>query len=94
MKLLELKEFYMIFFILTLEQIIVLNKHCTYNKPIPKISHIKTLQNSCKMEGLVDFDERIFLIDIFFPVLISFVLMVGNLPAHHMAPMTETLVLN
>ena len=26
------------FFILTLEQIIVLNKYCTYNKPISKIS--------------------------------------------------------
>ena len=34
------------FFILTLEQIIIVsNKHCTYNKPIPKISHVKTLQN-------------------------------------------------
>ena len=37
------------FFIFTLEQIIVLNKYCTYNKPIPKISHVKTLQNLCKM---------------------------------------------
>ena len=37
------------FFILTLEQIIVLNKYCTYNKPIPKISQAKTLQNLCKM---------------------------------------------
>ena len=44
-----LKEFYVIVFILTLEQIIVLNKYCTYNNPIPKISHVKTLQNSCKM---------------------------------------------
>ena len=34
------------FFIFTLEQNIVLNKYCTENKPIPKISHIKTLQNS------------------------------------------------
>ena len=31
------------------EQVIVLNKYCTYNKPIPKISHVKTLQNLCKM---------------------------------------------
>ena len=37
------------FFILTLVQIIVSNKHRTYNKPIPKISHVKTLQNLCKM---------------------------------------------
>ena len=37
------------FFIFTLEQIIDLNKYCTYNKPIPKISHVKTLQNLCKM---------------------------------------------
>ena len=37
-------------FILTLEQIIVLNKYRTYNKPIPKISHVKTLQNLCKMK--------------------------------------------
>ena len=35
------------FFIFTLEQIIVLNTYCTYNKPIPKISHVKTLQNLC-----------------------------------------------
>ena len=28
-------------FILTLEQIIVLNKCCPYNKPVPKISHVK-----------------------------------------------------
>ena len=27
----------------------VLNKYCTYNKPIPKILHVKTLQNLCKM---------------------------------------------
>ena len=33
------------FFILKLEQIIVLNKYCIYNKTIPKISHVKTLQN-------------------------------------------------
>ena len=28
-----------------------LNLQCVpvYNKPIPKISHVKTLQNSCKM---------------------------------------------
>ena len=32
-------------FIFTLEQIIVLNKYCTYNEPIQKISHVKTLQN-------------------------------------------------
>ena len=37
------------FFIFTLEQIIVLNKYSTYNKPIPKISDVKTLQNLCKM---------------------------------------------
>ena len=36
-------------YIFTLEQIIVLNEYCTYNKPIPKISHVKTLQNLCKM---------------------------------------------
>ena len=36
-------------FIFTLDQIIVLNKYCTYNKPIPKILHVKTLQNLCKM---------------------------------------------
>ena len=30
-------------------QIIVLNIYCTYNKPIPKISHVTTLQNLCKM---------------------------------------------
>ena len=33
------------FFIFTLDQIIVLNKYFTYNKPIPKIVHVKTLQN-------------------------------------------------
>ena len=32
------------FFIFTLDQIIVLNKYYTYNKPIPKILHVKTLQ--------------------------------------------------
>ena len=32
------------FFTLTLEQIIVLNTHFTYNKPILKISHVSTLQ--------------------------------------------------
>ena len=32
-------------FILTLELIIVLIKYCTYNKPIPTILHVKTLQN-------------------------------------------------
>ena len=38
------------FFILTLEQINVLDKYCTYNnKPIPKISDVKTIQNLCKM---------------------------------------------
>ena len=37
------------FFIFALQQIIVLNKYCTYNKLIPKISHVKTLQNLCKM---------------------------------------------
>ena len=31
------------FAILTLKQIIFLNKYCTYNKPIPEISHVKTL---------------------------------------------------
>ena len=44
-----LKEILCDFFIFTLDQIIVLNKHCTHNKPIPKISHVKTLQNLCKM---------------------------------------------
>ena len=43
-----LKEYYC--FIFTLEQIIILNNYCTYNKPIPKISHIKTLQNLCKVK--------------------------------------------
>ena len=38
-----LKDFAVIFFILTLEQIMVLNKYCTYNKPISKIS-LKTLK--------------------------------------------------
>ena len=38
------------FFILTLEQIIVLNKYCTYSKPIPKISHVKTLKNLWKWD--------------------------------------------
>ena len=37
------------FFQLHTEQIIVLNKYCNYNKPIPKISHVKTVQNLCKM---------------------------------------------
>ena len=39
------------FGILTLEQIIVLNKYCTYNKHIPKISHAKkkTEPVVCKM---------------------------------------------
>ena len=37
------------FFIFTLKEIIVLKKYCIYNKPIPEISHIKTLQNLCKM---------------------------------------------
>ena len=32
------------FFIVTLEQIIVLDRYCTYNKPIPKISHAKTTE--------------------------------------------------
>ena len=41
----SLKEFNVIFVIFTFGQIIVLNKYCTYNKPIPKISHFKTLQN-------------------------------------------------
>ena len=31
-----LQDLYAIIFILTLEQIIVLNKYCTYNKPISK----------------------------------------------------------
>ena len=43
-----LKEFYVICSSsCTLEHIIVLNKYCTYNKPIPRISHVKTLQNLC-----------------------------------------------
>ena len=37
------------FYKFTLEQIIAFNKYCTHNKPIPKISHVKTLQNLCKM---------------------------------------------
>ena len=40
-------------FIFILEQIIVWNKFCTYNhdnKPIPKTSHVKTLQNLCKIK--------------------------------------------
>ena len=39
------------FSVLTLEQIIVLNKCCPYKKPIPKISHVKlkTLRNLCKI---------------------------------------------
>ena len=41
-----LKEYYEMFSSSHL-QIIVLNNYCTENKPIPKISHIKTLQNSC-----------------------------------------------
>ena len=45
----SLKEYYVIFFIFTLEQIIVLNTYCTYNKPIPKISHVRTLQNLGEM---------------------------------------------
>ena len=38
-------------FILTLEQIIVLSYYCTNNKPILKVSHVKTLQNLCKMRN-------------------------------------------
>ena len=37
------------FVIVTIEQVIDLNKYCPYNKPIPKISRVKTLQNLCKM---------------------------------------------
>ena len=37
------------FFIFTLEKIIVLNVPID-NKPIPKTSHVKTLQNLCKMK--------------------------------------------
>ena len=37
------------FFIFTLEQVIVLNKYCIYNKPIPKIWHVQTLQTLFKM---------------------------------------------
>ena len=37
-----------VLFNLTLKQIIVLNKYYTYNKPIPKIAHVKTLQNVSK----------------------------------------------
>ena len=36
------KEILCDYFILTLQKIIVLNKYCTYNKAIPKISHAKT----------------------------------------------------
>ena len=36
-------------FIFTLKWIIVLNKYFTSKKPIPKVSHVKTLQNLCKM---------------------------------------------
>ena len=35
------KEMLCDLFIFTLEQIIVLNKYCTYNEPIQKISHVK-----------------------------------------------------
>ena len=37
-------------FILTVEQIVVLNKYCTYNKPIPKIPHVETPQDLCRMK--------------------------------------------
>ena len=39
---------YVIYSFLTLEQIIVLNEY-SYNKHIPKISHIKIIQDLCKM---------------------------------------------
>ena len=45
--LVKLKEIYVIFFILTLEQILsyinITPMLYTYNKPIPKISHAETL---------------------------------------------------
>ena len=44
-----LKESYAISSSSHLEQVIVLNEYCIYNKPIPKISHVKTLQNLCNM---------------------------------------------
>ena len=40
------KEYNLIFFIFT--QIIVLNKYCTYTKPIPKISHF-CIQNNTEI---------------------------------------------
>ena len=44
------KKWFMLFvFILTHEQMIVFNQYCSYNIPIPKISHFKTLQNLCKI---------------------------------------------
>ena len=47
----SVKGIYVFFFILTLEQIIVLNRCRTYNIPIPKISHVETLPNLCKMRS-------------------------------------------
>ena len=44
-----LKEYHVIFSSSHLKHIIISNKYCTYNKLIPKISHVKTLQNLCKM---------------------------------------------
>ena len=44
------KEFCVIWIFLTLEQIIVLNKYCSYNTPVPKISHVKTLKNCVKWD--------------------------------------------
>ena len=38
------------FFILTFGDSIVLHKYCTYNKPITKLSHVKTLQNLCNKD--------------------------------------------
>ena len=43
------RQFKLCLFILTLVQINVLNKYYTYNKPIPKISYVKTQQNLFKM---------------------------------------------
>ena len=41
------KEFYVIFFILTREQIIVFNKYSTYSKPIPQISQGGLHEHEC-----------------------------------------------
>ena len=50
----DIKEILCDFFIFILEQIIVLNTYCTYNKPMPKLSHVDTLHNSCKMNTKIN----------------------------------------